>query len=152
MVRIAARAPREAGRLTDAEAIRRFVAAAADLEPDLARWLAQAVWAGLPASRRRRVRDDLLREAGRRLPLPSAWQKAHRLSELARCPDARPGVSTVAGLVALAVAVYRPERRDRDLSVSQAFRILSSRLGVEMEVAGAVPSISMLDLFEGSEQ
>lgn len=135
--------------MTDSEALRRFVRVAAGLEPDLARWVTAAVWRGLSPSRRRGIRDALLREAARRLPPTSAWRKAHEIAELARRP-ARPGVSTAAGLVALAVKVYRAERRDRELSVSQAFRILTeSRISpIEMQAGAALDSGSMLDTFE----
>ncbi len=118
--------------MTDAEALRQFVAAAAELEPELARWVAAAVWRGLSPARRRRIRDEFLREAARLLPPVSAWQKAHVLAELARRPGSRPGISTAAGLVALALAVYAPERRDRALSPAQAFRILHP--GRDMQV------------------
>jgi hypothetical protein len=135
--------------VTDAEALQRFVRAAATLDPDLAGWTSAAVWRGLPPSRRRRIRDDLLREAARRLPPVSAWRKAHLLADLARAPASRPSVTTAAGLVALAVAVYRPDdRRDRDLSASQIFRVAFSRISpLEMEEAEAADSNPMLDIF-----
>lgn len=135
--------------MTDSEALRRFVRVAAGLEPDLARWVTAAVWRGLSPSRRRRIRDELLREAARLLPPASAWRRAHEVAELARRPASRPGVSTAAGLVALAVKVYRPDRRDRELSVSQAFRILteSSISPIEMQAGAALDLGSMLDPF-----
>ena len=114
--------------MTDAELLQRFIVAAAGLEPDLAEWLSAAVWSGLAPSRRRRIRDDLLREAVRLLPADSAWQKAHALVALAgraRAPDA----STPAGLVALAWRVY-----PHHLSASQVFRIVSRRSPMVMRV------------------
>jgi hypothetical protein len=133
--------------MTDAEGIQRFVREAAKFDPELARWLAAAIWAGLSASRRRRVRDDLLREAAGLLPPVSVWQKARLLADLARRAGSRPGVSTAAGLVALATEVYCPERRDRELSRSQIFRVLVSRIStMEME-AGSLPEWdSMLEV------
>jgi hypothetical protein len=134
--------------VTDAEALRRFIRAAATLEPEVARWIGALVWAGLTPSRRRRLRDDLLREAARRLPPVSAWQKAHRIADLARRADARPDVSTAAGLVALAAVVYRPERRDREISQAQVFRVIVSRIPpMEMQFAADAQSNSMLGIF-----
>jgi hypothetical protein len=138
--------------VTDAEGLTRFIREAAKIEPDLARWTAAAVWRGLPASRRRRIRDDLLRQAARLLPPVSAWRKAHLLAELARRPGARSGVGTAAGLVAMAGAIYCPERRDREqLSASQAFRILAvSRMSpIEMEAPADV--LSMLGISQERE-
>jgi hypothetical protein len=134
--------------MTDGEAIQRFVRAAATLEPDLARWAAAAIWRGLPRSRRRGIRDEILREAAKLFPRSSTWKRAHRLAFLARQPGSRPGVSTAEGLVALSLAVYSPERRDRDLSVAQIYRILaSSRIPpIEMQVAEVLSSDSMLGI------
>jgi hypothetical protein len=139
--------------VTDGAAIVALVRASALLEPDLARWIGAAVWNGLAPARRRRIRDDLLREAARRLPPDSVWQKAHRIAELARRADARPGVSSAAGLVALARGLYRPERRDRDLSPKQLFRILADFpiSPVEMEVGGDAPSDETLGIFPERE-
>jgi hypothetical protein len=125
----------------------RFVAAAAELEPDLARWTAAGLWRGLPPSRRRRMRDDLLRAAARLLPLASAWVKAHDLVRLARRTDSRPGISTAAGLVALAIALYSPERRDRELSVWQVYRIVLGKRPLEKPAAEVADSIPMLEIF-----
>jgi hypothetical protein len=112
--------------MTDAEALRRWVLVAAQLEPELARWASAALWRGLSPSRRRRMRNDLLRQAARLLPGMSTWRRAHLLADLARRPG-RPGVTTAAGLVALAAGVYAPARRDRRLGASQVFRLLASR-------------------------
>ncbi len=128
--------------MTDAELFRRFILEARALSPPVARWLAAIVWGGLSPSRRRRIRDDLFREAARRLPPESVWHKAHQLAALARRP-ARPDASTPAGLVALGVSLYGPESGDRTLSQSQIFRVLVSRNPpVEMQVAGAVAWLS----------
>jgi hypothetical protein len=131
--------------VTDAEAIRRFVLVAATLDPAVADWTAAAVWRGLSASRRRRIRDDLLREAAGLLSPASAWQKAHALAEFARSTRARPDASTVPGLVALALRVY-PGRGG--LSAGQAFRVVVSRMSPhEMEAEAVEASNSLLDCF-----
>jgi hypothetical protein len=113
--------------VTDAEALRAFVRAAAGLDPDLARWVSAAVWRGLSPSRRRRARNDLLREAARRLPPLSRWQQAAVLADLARRPCSPPGVNSAAELVVLALAIYAPTRLDRKLGAAQLFRVLTAR-------------------------
>lgn len=139
--------------MTDAEALQRFVLAAAELEPDLARWTAASVWRGLAPSRRRRIRDDLLRQAALLLPPVSTWQKAQLLAELVRRPPARPGVSTAGGLVALAAAVYRLERRDRELSARQVFRVLVSAISpVAMAADEDADFPATLHIFEEPER
>lgn len=136
--------------MTDAEALRAFVLVAAGLDPDLERWAVAAVWRGLGAARRRRMRNDLLRQAARRLPPLSAWQKAHALADLAARPCA-PGVETAAELVALALAVYPSGRLDRKLSAAQLFRVLRkpparfSQVASEMEAESVEGIGEMLD-------
>ncbi len=133
--------------MTDSAAILCFVREAARLAPELASWLGAAVWRGLSPSRRRRIRDDLLREAARRLGPVSCWQKSIALAELARRPGARPGVSTAEGLVALAAAVYRPARLDRSLSVSQVFRVVTCTRPLELQVDPGPRSDATLGIF-----
>lgn len=125
--------------MTDGQAIRDFIRAAARLDPALARWIAAAVWRGLTPSRRRLIRNELLREAAKLLSPASAWGKSHVLAELARPPGARPDATTVPGLVALALRMY-PGRSG--LSPGQAFRVVSRKSHVEMTAGAVVDSKS----------
>ncbi len=114
--------------MTDGELLRRFVVESRALSPPVERWLAAIVWSALPPSRRRRIRNELLKEAGRRLGDLSAWAKAHELARLSRHP-AGPDATTPGGLVALGVSLYGcGERSGRGLSPSQVFRVLVSRV------------------------
>ena len=132
--------------MTDAEGLQAFIVAAARLDPALARWAAAAVWSGLSPSRRRRMRNDLLRQAARLLPPLSAWQKAHVLADLARRPCSPPGVGSAAQLVALALGVYPSCRRDRKLGAAQLSRVLvSHKSPSEMEVDAAPTFTLTLD-------
>lgn len=130
--------------MTDAEALRRFILAAAKLEPELAGWITSAVWAGLSPSRRRRIRDGLLREAAALLAPLSAWGKAHALAEFARYPRAKPDASTVPGLVALALRVY-PGRGG--LSAAQAFRVVVSCMSPPAMQREGVEPMDSLDSY-----
>ncbi len=130
--------------MTDAEALRAFVVVAAGLDPDLARWAAAAVWRGLAPSRRRRMRNDLLRQAARLLPPLSAWQKAHVLADLARKPCSPPGVGSASALVSLALAVYPSSRRDRKLGAAQVFRVLVSHKSPREMEAEAAPDFGLM--------
>ena len=130
--------------MTDAEGLQAFIVAAARLDPALARWAGAAVWRGLSPSRRRRTRNDLLRQAARLLPPLSAWQKAHVLADLVARPCSPPGVDSAAELVALALAVYPSSRPDRRLGAAQIFRVLvSHKSHREMEV-GAAPDFGVM--------